>query len=96
MEPLLQSFCLFFVQNFSFEFQGKLSSETNTYESWFYAMVLPRFVCLALLAQSSLYYKIMKISPSMTENIAVDGCLSVGCVLLIYLWDAFKQRPLAP
>ena len=38
----------------------------------------------------------MKISPSMTENIAIDGCFSVGCTLLIYSWGALKQGPLAP
>ena len=38
----------------------------------------------------------MKISLSMTENIAIDGCFSVGCTLLIYSWGALKQGPLAP
>ena len=32
----------------------------------------------------------------MTENIAIDGYFSVGCILLIYSWGAYKQRPLAP
>ena len=32
----------------------------------------------------------------MTENIAIDGCLSVGCTLFIYSWGAPKHEPLAP
>ena len=38
----------------------------------------------------------MKISPSIIESIAVDRCISVGCILLIYFWVAFKQGPLDP
>ena len=38
----------------------------------------------------------MKISPSIIESIAVDKCISVGCILLIYFWVAFKQGPLDP
>ena len=58
-KSLLQSFRLLFVQYFSVEFpsQGQLAPESNTYESWYYAVALPGFVCLALLAQSSLYLK---------------------------------------
>ena len=37
----------------------------------------------------------MKISPSLTESIAVEGSLAVGCILLIYFWGEFKQRPYA-
>ena len=32
----------------------------------------------------------------MIESAAVDGWISVGCILLIYFWGAFKQGPLAP
>ena len=38
----------------------------------------------------------MKIIPSMIENIAIDDCLSVGCILLNYSWGEMKQGPLAP
>ena len=40
--------------------------------------------------------EIMKISPSIIENITVDDCLSVGCIPLIYSRVAFKQGSLAP
>ena len=40
--------------------------------------------------------KIMKISLSMIESIAFEACLSVGYILSIYFWGAFKQGPLAP
>ena len=39
--------------------------------------------------------KIMKISPSIIESIAVEGCLFVDCILLIYFWGAFYQGSLA-
>ena len=32
----------------------------------------------------------------MIENIAVNGCHSIVCILLIYSWGAFKQGSLAP
>ena len=38
--------------------------------------------------------KILKISPSMTENTAIDGCFSVGCTLFTYSWGAIKQGSL--
>ena len=44
----------------------------------------------------SLLKKTIKISPSMIENISADGCLSLGCIVLIYSWGEFKQRPLEP
>ena len=40
--------------------------------------------------------EIMKISPSMIESIAIEGCLFVGCIRLIYFWGAFKQVLLVP
>ena len=30
----------------------------------------------------------------MIESLDVDGCHSVGYILLIYFWGAFKQGPL--
>ena len=32
----------------------------------------------------------------MIENIAIDNCDFVGCILLIYFEGAFKQGPLGP
>ena len=40
--------------------------------------------------------KIIKTSPSVIENIAVDGYLSVGCILFVYSWGLFKQGALDP
>ena len=88
---------MFLLQYFSVELlgQGQLAPESNTYESLYYVVVLPRFACLTLLTQSSLYQKTMKINPSIIEIIANDCCLFVGCILLIFFWDAFKRETLA-
>ena len=32
----------------------------------------------------------------MIKSIAIEDCLFVGCILLIYFWGAFKQELLAP
>ena len=50
-------FRLFFVQYFSVQFLciGQVAPESGTYESWYYAIVLSKFVCLALFAESPLY-----------------------------------------
>ena len=56
-ESLSCSLRLFFVQYFSIEFPGygQLALESNTHDSWYYAVALPKFVCLTLPAQRSLY-----------------------------------------
>ena len=59
-----------------------------------YAVLLPRFVYLALLAQVFSIKKIMRITTSITENIVTDGYFSVGCTTFIYSWGALKQEPL--
>ena len=48
------------------------------------------------ISSKSSVLKKKKISPSMIENIATDGCFSVGCTLFIYSWGALKQGPLVP
>ena len=51
------SFLYNVLYNGEFPGLGELVPESNTDGSWYYAVFLPRFVCLALLAQSSLYYE---------------------------------------
>ena len=53
--PVVFPFVFCTICSVGFLDQGELAPESNNYESWYYSVVVPRFVCLVLLARSSLY-----------------------------------------
>ena len=98
MTVSLVAFLFVFVKYFITDTLGpwQLDSGSIIYESWYNGVVLFRVVYLALLPQSSFYQKIMKISPSLIDNVATGGWISLGCTLFISAWATLIQGSLTP
>ena len=82
-QSLLQSFRLFFVQYLA------LNSRVKANQPQKVTLAIMQQSCLDLHVQCCLLKvlpinEIMKISPSMIESRAVEGCFFVGCILLIF------------